>query len=322
MTGDRFRPHHPRSAPGSRIVGLGHYLPAAVVDNDRLSARLGVDPDWILRRTGIRERRVCADDETVVDMAVRAAGDALRHAGVPPHDVDAVVVATSTPPSPMPNCAARVAARLGLDRPAAFDVNAACAGFCYALACADAMVRGGQARTVVVVGADRSSSWLDPGDRDTAVLFGDGAGAVVLTAAAEPAVGPVVWGSVGELSDKVVIDERDRVLRQDGRAVFRWATGLAPVVRDLCDRSGLRPSELAAFVPHQANLRIITALAAELELGDAVVATDVADFGNTIAATVPVALSRLAHGARPPVGPVLLFGFGAGLTYAGQVVVL
>ncbi len=310
-------------APGARIAGLGYYRPARVVENEAIAERVGVDPQWIEARTGIRRRRVAAAGETVVDMATEAAQKALAASSVPVEEVDAVVVATSTAESTMPSAAPQVADRLGLSHPAAFDVNVACAGFCVALACADSMVRSGTARSVLVVGADRSSSWLDRDDRTTAILFGDGAGAAVVTASAQPAIGPVVWGSVGEGADLIAIDPVDRVIRMEGQPVFRWATGLAPIARRACEVAGVDPAELAAFVPHQANVRIIDALVRGLGLGDTTVARDVVDSGNTIAASVPLALALLVErGDIPPGRPVLLFGFGAGLVYAGQVVTL
>lgn len=310
---------------GARISALGHYVPSRIVGNAEVAELVGVEPDWITARTGIHERRVAAEDETVVDMAVQAAQKALANSGVDRAEVDTVIVATSTAATQMPSCAAQVAARLGLERPGAFDVNTACAGFCYALACADSLVRSGTGRTVLVIGSDKSSAWLDWHDRDTALLFGDGAGAAVVTVSDEPAIGPVVWGSIGEDSRLVTIDEEDLVLRQRGREVFRWATSLGPIAREACTRSGIDPSELRGFVPHQANLRIVNSLAKSLELDmdNTVVATDVVDFGNTIAATVPIALSRITErGELAPGSPVLLFGFGAGLAYAGQVVIL
>jgi 3-oxoacyl-[acyl-carrier-protein] synthase-3 len=237
--------------------------------------------------------------------------------------VDTVIVATSTPETTMPSVAARVAGRLGLSHPAAFDINAACAGFCHVLAVADAMVRGGVASGVLVIGTDKGSAWLDWNDRDTALLFGDGAGAVVVAPHEVPGIGPVLWGSLGESWDLVGIDPKSRMLYQNGRAVFRWAMSLGPLIEQLCSRTGVGPDDLSAFIPHQANLRIIRALAKTMP-DHVLTSTDVVDTGNTIAATIPIALSRLltqcGHTVRG--GQALLFGFGAGLTYAGQIVTL
>lgn len=310
---------------GTRIAGLGHYRPENVLTTEEIAASLGVDPDWVFSRTGIRERRVAGPHETVADMAVRAAQHAFARsdsdaAGL---GVDTVIVATSTADSTIPSTAAVVGARLGIDRPAAFDLNIACAGFCYALAVADGLVRAGTSRGVVVIGADKATAWVDPTDRDTAILFGDGAGAAIVLPYDERAIGPVLWGSAGERAGVIGIDPAARVLRQDGRAVYRWATGLAPIARSVCAAADVDPRKLAAFVPHQANLRIVEALATGLGLNDAYVATDVVDTGNTIAATVPIALSRMDEARILDDGDhVLLFGFGAGLAYAGQVITL
>jgi 3-oxoacyl-[acyl-carrier-protein] synthase III len=311
------------SRHGSRIIALGHYLPADIVDNAEVGRRVGVDPEWIQARTGIKQRHVAAPDESVVDMAVAAADKALVAAGIDRSDVDTVITATSTPATAIPNAAAEIAARLALRHPGAFDLNAACAGFCSALACADSLIRSGTSTNVLVIGADKATAWLDWTDRDTAILFGDGAGAAVVTPSPTRDIGSVVWGSIGERRDVIVISDRDLAFHQDGKAVFRWAISLGPIARSICELNGVSPHELAAFVPHQANLRIVEALAKNLNSDGAVIATDVTESGNTIAATIPIALSKLMEQGRIPTrSPVLLFGFGAGLAYAGQVVTL
>jgi 3-oxoacyl-[acyl-carrier-protein] synthase III len=311
----------------ARIAGLGCYRPSTVLSSDLAAAKAGVDGDWIVSRTGIRERRVAQGHESVVAMASLAAAEAIADAGLDSGSardtIDLVIVATSTAPTTIPSTAAQVAARLGLRQPAAFDLNTACAGFCHALACADSLIRAGASRGAVVVGADRSTDWLDWSDRETGPLFGDGAGAAVVLPAPRPGIGPVVWGSMGERAEAVRIAEDGHVLRQNGLAVYRWATSLAPVAREVCRRGGVAPEDLAAFVPHQANLRIIESLARQLGVGDAVIARDVCESGNTIAATIPIALARLKKAGDLPTGrPILLFGFGAGLAYAGQIVTL
>ncbi|MDT0319848.1 beta-ketoacyl-ACP synthase 3 [Streptomyces millisiae] len=310
------------AAPGARIVSLGHFLPATVLTSEEVASRLTVDAEWIVSRTGIRERRIADKGETVADLATAAARRALEK--VPDGTVDTVLVATSTPESTMPSVATRVAGRLGLPEPSAFDVNAACAGFCYALATADSLIRTGASRGVLLVGADKASAFLDWADRDTAVLFADGAGAAVVQPAEQPGVGPVLWGSAGERGELITIDATDGVLRQNGPAVYRWASGLGPMARRICDRAGIAPDQLAAFIPHQANLRIVNALATHLKLREEnYVATDVVDTGNTMAATIPLALSRMSEkrSVADDEG-VLLFGFGAGLSYAGQIITL
>jgi 3-oxoacyl-[acyl-carrier-protein] synthase-3 len=313
----------PTGAPATRILGLGHYRPANVVTNHDLIAR-GVDTDdeWIRSRVGIAERRWADPDETVVDLGEQAASKALAASGVSAADVDLVVVATCTMPTPVPAAAPNLAARLGIAAPGAFDVNSGCSGFVYAINAAAAAVQTGQARNVLVVAAERFSGWLDMTDRSTCIILGDGAGAAVLGPADEPGLGPVVWGSDGGQYDTVAIDEGTRYFRQEGQTVYRWATGqMAPIASEACRRAGVAPEEIAAFIPHQANLRIIDALAKRIGLPNAVVARDIVTSGNTSAATIPLAMSRMVEAGEIPSGaPVLLLGFGSGLAYAGQVV--
>jgi 3-oxoacyl-[acyl-carrier-protein] synthase-3 len=192
----------------------------------------------------------------------------------------------------------------------------------YALNAASAAVRTGQARNALVVGAERFSGWLDLADRGTCIILADAAGAAVIGPADTPAIGPVVWGSDGAQSDTVVIDEDSRFFRQEGQTVYRWATGqMAPVAVEACRRAGVALEDVAAFVPHQANLRIIDALARRIGLPNAIVARDIVTSGNTSAATIPLALSRMVEAGEIASGaPVLLLGFGSGLAYAGQVV--
>jgi 3-oxoacyl-[acyl-carrier-protein] synthase-3 len=310
-------------SPGTRILGLGHYRPANVITNHDLIAR-GVDTDdeWIKSRVGITERRFADPDETVVDLAEAAASKALAASGVPKSEVDLVLVATCTMPTPVPAAAPNLAYRLGIDAPGGFDVNSGCSGFVYALNVASAAVQTGQARNALVVAAERFSGWLDWKDRSTCIILGDGAGAAVVGPSEQIGLGPVVWGTDGELTDAVAIDEQSRFFRQEGQAVYRWATSkMAPIALEACRRAGVEPSELAAFVPHQANLRIIDAIAKKLDAPNAVVARDIVTSGNTSAATIPLALSRMVERGEIPSGaPVLLLGFGSGLAYAGQVV--
>lgn len=307
----------------TRILGLGHYRPSNVVTNHDLIAR-GVDSndEWIKSRVGIAERRWADPDETVVDMAEAAASKALAASGVATADIDLVLVATCTMPTPVPAAAPQLAARLGIAAPGAFDVNSGCSGFVYALNTASAAVLTGQARNVLVVAAERFSGWLDLNDRSTCIILGDGAGAAVVGPSDVVGLGPVVWGSDGEQFDAVAIDERTHMFRQEGQAVYRWATSqMAPIALEACRRAGVAPQDLAAFVPHQANLRIIDALAKRLGAPDVLVARDIVTSGNTSAATIPLALSRMVERGEIASGaPVLLLGFGSGLAYAGQVV--
>ncbi|MFI6291931.1 beta-ketoacyl-ACP synthase III [Nonomuraea sp. NPDC050790] len=312
----------PDAAPGARILALGHYQPAGIVTNDDLAKTMDTNDEWIQSRVGIKERRVAGPEESLEDMAAQAGGKALAASGLSADEIDLVIVATCTLETQIPNAAAIVAHRLGIRSPGAFDVNAACAGFCYALATASAAVRGGAARNVLVIGAEKLSQWVDWTDRSTAVIFADGAGAAVVGPSDVPRIGPVVWGSAGDKSDAIIIDERDTFLRQEGQTVFRWATtALHPVAKEACERAGVDPSELAAFIPHQANLRIIEAIARKVGAEDAVIARDIVTAGNTSAASIPMALSRMIERGEVRTGGLaLLLGFGAGLTYAGQVI--
>ena len=301
---------------GARLLAFGDYRPATVVTNDDLLA--DTDDAWVRERTGIVTRRFAADDDTVVSMATEAAAKALARAGVEP---DLVLLASCSLTRPVPGGAASVAANLGT-RAGAVDVNAACAGFCYALSWAADAVRAGSARHVAVIGSERLTTWLDPYDRGTAILFGDGAGAAVVGPAGTDGIGPVVWGSDGSKADAIRIPDDGDTIRMDGQGVFRWATtAVAAVAREACDRAGIAPGDVAAFVPHQANLRIVDSIARQLGVPDERVARDVVDMGNTSSASVPLAVARLLEEGRvAPGDPLLLVAFGAGLTYAAQVV--
>ncbi|APY84444.1 MULTISPECIES: beta-ketoacyl-ACP synthase III [Streptomyces] len=313
-----------------RILSIAHHQPTRVLANDELAAMVDTSDEWIRSRVGITTRHIAAEDESVADMAVGAAAKAVARAGVDAADIDLVLVATCTAVDRMPSTAARVAHQLGVPTAAVFDLNAACAGFTYALATADLAIRGGGSQTALVIGADKMSDFLDWTDRTSCVIFGDGAGAAVVTAADASRgdlIGPVVWGSQPERGSAITLGTTGpagppALFRQDGHVVYRWAmTSLAPVARRACERAGVAPADLAAVVTHQANLRIIEAVTRQIGATGAVVARDVVDSGNTSAASVPLALSKLVERAEVPSGaPVLLLGFGAGLSYAAQVV--
>ncbi|PYC69902.1 3-oxoacyl-ACP synthase [Streptomyces tateyamensis] len=309
---------------GSRITALGHYQPAKVLTNEDLARLVDTDDEWIRSRVGIRQRHI-AEAETLVDMATEAAQKALAASGRTAAEIDLVVVATCTAVERSPNTACAVAARLGITAPAAYDINTVCSGFSYALATADHAIRAGAASRALVIGAERMSDTLDWTDRSTCVIFADGAGAAVVEAqeaGAEPGIGPVLWGSEPDKSDAVTITGWQPVISQQGQTVFRWATTkIAPLAREACAKAGLEPAQLKGFVAHQANLRIIEAIAAKLGAPDAVIARDVVESGNTSAASIPLALSKLVERGELTTGdPVLLFGFGGGLAYAGQVI--
>ena len=310
---------------GSRVISLGHYQPSRVVTNDELAQIVDTSDEWIRERVGIQQRRIAADGETVADMAGIAAEKALAGSGLSAADIDMVIVATCSSVDRCPNVASRVAAHLGIAAPAAMDLNTACSGFSYALATADHAIRAGAARNAIVVGAEKLSDVTDWTDRTTCILFGDGAGAAVVRAAAdgeEPGVGPVVWGSAPDKKDTLKIEGWRPYIWQEGQAVFRWATtAIPPVALQACERAGVDPSEIAAFVAHQANARIIDGIAKRLNLTNAIIAKDIVESGNTSAASIPLALSKLVERREVPSGaPVLLMGFGGGLTYAGQVI--
>ena len=308
---------------GARLIGLGSFQPDRVVTNDELAARVETSDEWIRSRVGIESRRFADKDTLLVDMAADAGARAIKDSGLEPSDIGTVIVATCTMIDNIPNAAAQVAHRLGIPAPAAFDINTACSGFSYALATAQHAITSGSSTTALVIGAEKLTQVMDFTDRTTCILFADGAGAAVVTAAEQNGISPVFWGSDGPRGDVLHIDDGGYI-RQEGQAVFRWATtALAPFARQACERAGVDPTELVAFVPHQANVRIIDHIAKRLGATNAVVARDIVESGNTSSASIPLALSKLVEsGELPSGGPALLFGFGGGLTYAGQVVTL
>jgi 3-oxoacyl-[acyl-carrier-protein] synthase III len=296
--------------------------------------------EWIQQRSGIKERRWAAPDESIQMMSVAAANQALERAGLTGADVDCVVVATVSHLLQTPAIATAIATELGTDQAAAFDISAACAGFCHGIALGSDMIRSGSAKHVLVIGVERLSDLTDLYDRGTAFIFADGAGAAVLGPSEEPGIGPVVWGSDGEQFDLIRQREdwRDVVgtpavpgsgvmphLVMQGNPVFRWASySMNKIALQALDRAGLKAEELDVFVPHQANMRIIDAMARAMHLPDnVVIARDVATQGNTSAASIPLAIDRLISDGEAKSGDTaLLIAFGAGLAYAAQVVIL
>ena len=325
----------PKGAPHARILGVGGYRPSRVVTNAEICERIDSSDEWIRERSGIESRRWAAPDESVVDMSVAAAGKAIAQAGIAPEQVSAVLVATVTHPLQTPSAAAAVAERLGATDAAASDLSAACAGFCYGVALASDMVRGGSAEYVVVIGCEKLSDFTDFYDRSTAFIFGDGAGAVVIGPSDQPGIGPTIWGSDGTEYDAITqkaswLDVRDHqvdfpTLTMQGQKVFRWAVWqMAPVAQRALDAAGIKAEDLDAFIPHQANMRITDAMIKTLKLPAHVpVARDIRETGNTSAASIPLAMERMLEtGEAKSGGTALLIGFGAGLVYASQVVVL
>lgn len=326
----------PETRPGSRIMSVGAYRPARVVTNDEIAGPIDSSDQWIRERTGIIERRFAAYDESVVDMAVAAAGKALANAGVAPEAIGMVLLATVTHPYQTPSAAAEVADRLGSHKAGALDIGAACAGFCYGLGLADSIVRTGTSEHVLVIGVEKLTDFVSPTDRGSAFIFADGAGAVVVGPSDHPGIGPVVWGADGSQKDAITmtqswIEYRDEpaeqypVLTMKGQQVFRWAVGeISKVCTEALDAAGITSDDLVAFVPHQANMRITDAMVRALKIPEhVVVARDIATTGNTSAASVPLALEALLRTTDLPSGGLaLLVGFGAGLAYAAQVVEL
>jgi 3-oxoacyl-(acyl-carrier-protein) synthase III len=323
------------SGHGATMLGVGAYRPRRNVTNDEVCENLEVDADWVHARSGIRSRGFAGPDETVVAMATAAARDALAAAGVDAADVATTLVATMSSDTACPQVATRVAHEVGAVNGPAMDLGAACAGFCYALELAGSLVGAGHG-VILVVGVERMTDIVDPTDRSTAFLFGDGAGAAVVGPTAAPGIGPVAWGADGGQAELIVqspsfvehargVDERMPALRMQGPAVFRWATTvMPPLAQQALDQAGCKPEQLDAFVPHQANARITDGLIRALGLPEhVVVSRDVETTGNTSAASVPLAMhALLASGAARPGDLALLLGFGAGLTFASQVVTL
>ncbi len=321
-------------APYARILSVGAAVPSRVLDNHHMVQFIDSSDEWIQQRTGIKERRWVAEDETVETLALAAARQAIERSGVAPSEIDGLVLATVSHLHQTPALAPQLASALGLVDAVAYDISAACAGFCYALAQAEGMIRAGQARHVVVIGAETLSRMTDVTDRGTAFLFSDGAGAAVVGPSQTNGIGPVVWGSDGSQAGAIwqTADWQDAVtggtwpsLAMDGRAVFKWATGFIAQAASKClDESGITADDLDVFIPHQANNRITDTLLRYLKLPEkVVVARTIRGYGNNSAASVPIAMDALLTSGEATSGQTaLLIGFGAGLVYAGQVVTL
>ena len=308
---------------GARVGSIGVAVPATVVPNAPIAARLGVTERWIVARTGVRERRVAAEGESVVDYAAEAAERSLQAAGLAPQDVDLVLLATMSHDELSPSAAPVVAARIGATRAGAMDVAAACSGFVSALALAVGMAESGRARQILVVGADLLSRLTDPDDRSTAALFGDGAGAVVVSSTAAPGgVGPAVLGADGSRADLVTAGREEGVLRMKGHDTFRQAVDrLSEATLAAADAAGRALADIDLFAFHQANTRILAAVGERLGLDADRVFDCIDRYGNTSAATIPLALGAAEEAGRlEPGDAVLLAAFGGGLTWAATVI--
>ena len=329
------------SSAGSQhaaILGIGGYRPSRVIPNSEVIAAIDSSDEWIQQRSGIRQRRWASPEETVQVMSVAAARKAIDKAGISAEQIDCVIVATVSHMLQTPAVATAIAHELGTNKASAFDISAACAGFCYGVALASDMVRGGSVGHALVIGVERLSDLTDLHDRGTAFIFADGAGAAVVGPSDQPGIGPVVWGSDGEQFDLIRQKEdwRDVVgtpdqpgtgvmphLMMQGNPVFRWASfAMAKVGQQALDRAGVSIDDLDVFVPHQANMRIIDAMARSMKLPERVrIARDIAEQGNTSAASIPLALERMIDDGEARSGDTaLLVAFGAGLAYAAQVV--
>ncbi|MAP64653.1 MAG: 3-oxoacyl-ACP synthase [Microbacterium sp.] len=324
-----------QGAAYTRIFSYGAARGENVVPNDDLVGPIDSSDEWIRQRTGIVTRTRAVAETSAIDLATIAANEAIARSGVAADRIGAVIVATVSNPKQTPSVSAIVADRVGSNPAAAYDVNAACAGFAYGVAQADALIRSGAAEYALVIGTEKLSDIVDPTDRSISFLLGDGAGAVVVGPSETPGIGPTVWGSDGSKSDAVGMNHtltefRDGVapwptLRQEGPTVFRWAVWeMVKVARQALEEAGVQASELAAFVPHQANMRIIDEFAKQLGLPETVaIGRDIATTGNTSAASIPLATHRLLE-EHPDLsgGLALQIGFGAGLVFGAQVVVL
>jgi 3-oxoacyl-[acyl-carrier-protein] synthase-3 len=321
-------------AQHAAILGIGAYRPSRIIPNAEVIEAIDSSDEWIQQRSGIKQRRWATPEETVQVMSVAAARTALERSGVDAHQIDCVIVATVTHMFQTPAIATAIAHELGTDQAAAFDISAACAGFCHGVALAADLVRAGSAGHVLVIGVERLSDITDIEDRGTAFIFADGAGAAVVGPSDTPGIGPVVWGSDGEQFDlirqkedwrDVVAAERPAMphLVMQGNAVFRWAAfTMAKIGQQALDRAGVSLDELDVFVPHQANMRITDAMARSMKLPERVkIARDIAEQGNTSAASIPLALDRMIEEGDARSGDTaLLIAFGAGLAYAAQII--
>jgi 3-oxoacyl-[acyl-carrier-protein] synthase-3 len=325
----------PTGPSHTRIYAYGAARGEEYVDNDALVGPIDSSDEWIRQRTGIVTRTRAIATTSAIDLAADAADEAIEASGVAASDIDLVIVATISNPKQTPSVSAIVADRVGANPAAAYDLNAACAGFAYGVAQADALIRAGAAHYAVVIGTEKLSDIVDPTDRSISFLLGDGAGAVVVGPSDTPGIGPTIWGSDGSKADAVGMNHtltefRDGAspwptLRQEGPTVFRWAVWeMVKVARQALDAAGVTADDLAAFVPHQANMRIIDEFAKQLGLPESVVvARDIETTGNTSAASIPLATHRLlAEHPEVAGGLALQIGFGAGLVFGAQVVVL
>ncbi len=325
----------------SQILSVGSYRPKRLVPNSEIVDRIESSNEWIVQRTGIQSRRFAGPEESVISMAAAACEVALERAHMSMADIDTVILATISYPFQAPSAATELVALLGNPKAAAVDISAACAGFCYGVAMASDLVRTGNSKNVLVIGVEKLSDFTDPNDRATAFIFADGAGAVIIGASDQARIGPTIWGSDADSRETIMLTPAYTEFRnapekgvahlgwpniaQQGQAVYRWAVfTVSKAGIKALEAAGVRAEELGAFIPHQANMRIIESMAKEINIPESVItADDIRVNGNTSAASIPLAMDALLlkhpelHGTL-----ALLIGYGAGLVYAAQVVAL
>ena len=325
----------------SRILSVGTYRPKRAVPNSEIVDRIDSTDEWIVQRTGIESRRFAGDDETVISMAKAACEMALHRAQLSIEDIDTVILSTISYPFQAPSAATELINELGNPKAAAFDLSAACAGFCYGVGLASDLVRSGTSRNILVIGVEKLSDYTDPNDRATAFIFADGAGAVIIGQSDQPRIGTTIWGSDADSRDAITLTPSfldfkknpDKGvaelgwpnIAQQGQVVFRWAVySMSKVGLKALEAAGVTVDELGAFIPHQANIRIIETMTKEMKIPDSVlIADDIRTNGNTSAASIPLAMDRILEEHPELHGKLaLLIGYGAGLVYAGQVVEL
>ena len=328
-----------KTGSNASILSVGVYRATNVIPNSAIVDKIDSTDEWIQQRTGIETRRFADKNVSVIDMGTTAAKQAMERAGITAEQVDVVILATITYPHQTPSGASGIAANLGANKAAAFDLSAACAGFTYGVGLANDLIRGGTAKYVLVIGSEKISDFTNPTDRATAFIFADGAGAVVIGPSDQPGIGPTAWGSDSDNRDAITmsswLDFKDTDapantiawpdIVQEGQRVFRWAVfSVSKVGSKAIELAGVQPSDLKAFVPHQANLRIIESMAKDMKLSpNTLIADDIRTNGNTSAASIPLAMDSLLQEHPELHGQLaLIIGYGAGLAYAAQVVKL
>lgn len=307
---------------GAEMIGVGTALPSTVVPNSVLSERLGIDAEWIVKRTGIEERRSALPGERLFEFAAAAGAEALAEAGMAAADIDLIVLATTSNEELMPAAAPRVASVLGATDAACYDVNSACTGFLSAVSVACGQIESGRAVNVLVIGADLMMPLTDPDDRATAAVFADGAGAVLMRGTLESRVGPIVMRSDGSKADLIKIDRSDLKIRMQGHETFRYAVDLmSESTTEAVGLAGLQMDDIDLFVYHQANARILSAVGDRLGIAGERVINSIAKLGNTSAATIPLALAQAKRTGQLRQGAKVLLGaFGAGVSWGATVI--